>query len=75
MATPSTVFTVHYVAEMLGMDEELVQKIASMGMEPGDGRLYIHHTDDVDAPSLVAFTPAGVENLRELLNEHRPAQP
>ena len=75
MAAPSTVFTARYVAEMLGVDEELVQEIASMEMEPEDGRLHVHDTDDVDAPSLIAFTPAGIENLRELLNEHRPAHP
>jgi hypothetical protein len=63
MAAPSYVFTITRVATMLGEDEELLQDIA-MDMEPEDGCLSVLDIDDV---STVAFTPQGIENLKELL--------
>jgi hypothetical protein len=63
MAAPSYVFTIARVAALLGEPEELLQKIA-MDMEPEDGCLSVLDLDDV---STVAFTPQGIENLKELL--------
>jgi hypothetical protein len=63
MAAPSYVFTIARVAALLGEPEELLQDIA-MDMEPEDGCLSVLDLDDV---STVAFTPQGIENLKELL--------
>ena len=63
MAAPSYVFTIARVAKLLGESEELLQDIA-MDMEPEDGCLSVLDLDDV---STVAFTPQGIENLKELL--------
>jgi hypothetical protein len=67
MAAPSYVFTIARVAELLGEPQELLQDIA-MDMEPEDGCLSVLDLDDV---STVAFTPQGVENLKELLADRR----
>lgn len=66
MAAPSYVFTLSRVANMLGADEELLRELA-MGMEPEDGCLSVLGPDDND--SIIAFTPFGVENLKELLED------
>jgi hypothetical protein len=63
MAAPSYVFTIARVAALLGEPEELLRDIA-MDMEPEDGCLSVLDLDDV---STVAFTPQGIENLKELL--------
>jgi hypothetical protein len=63
MAALSYVFTIARVAALLGEPEELLQDIA-MDMDPEDGCLSVLDLDDV---SIVAFTPQGIENLRELL--------
>jgi hypothetical protein len=63
MAAPSYVFTIARVAALLGEPEALLQDIA-MDMAPEDGCLSVLDLDDV---STVAFTPQGIENLKELL--------
>ncbi len=63
MAVPSYVFTIARVAEMLGEDEEWLQTIAD-DMEPEDGCLRVCGTDDF---STTAFTPFGIENLKEMI--------
>jgi hypothetical protein len=63
MAAPSYVSTIARVAKLLGEDEEMLQEIA-MGMEPEVGCLSVLDLEDV---STVAFTPQGIENLKELL--------
>jgi hypothetical protein len=84
MAAPSYVFTIPSsgysngfaagtlaslarVAKLLGEPEELLQDIA-MDMEPEDGCLSVLGLGDV---STVAFTPQGVENLKELLADRK----
>ena len=70
MAAPSYVFTIARVAKMLDEDEALLEDIALMNMDPEDGRLtIIDLDDDVSTP---AFTPFGVENLKELLADLKP---
>lgn len=67
MAAPSYVFTISRVAEMLGEDEQWLQTIAD-DMEPEDGCLTVCGTDD---RSTTAFTPFGIERLKELMPEYR----
>jgi hypothetical protein len=66
MAAPSYVFTIARVAKMLGEDEAWLEEIA-IEMEPEDGRLYVCDTDDDIATT--AFTPFGIENLKQLIAE------
>jgi len=67
MATPSSVFTISRAAEILGEDEELLRDLA-LEMEPEDGCLTVYGTDD---RSTTAFTPNGLEYLRQLVIEHK----
>jgi hypothetical protein len=67
MAVPASAVTISRAAEILGEDEELLWDMAT-DMEPEDGRLWIYGTDDQQT---VAFTPDGMEYLRELLPEYK----
>lgn len=67
VAAPSYVFTISRVAEMLGEDQQWLQTIAD-DMEPEDGRLTVCGTDDL---STMAFTPFGIESLKELMPMYR----
>jgi hypothetical protein len=49
-------------------DEEILHEIA-MDMEPEDGRIYVMDVDDEE--SIVAFTPFGIENLKESLADRK----
>jgi hypothetical protein len=53
--------------QIVALHEELLQDIA-LDMEPEDGCLAVLGLGDV---STVAFTPQGVENLKELLANRR----
>lgn len=68
MAAPSHVFTIAKVAQMLGEDEAWLDEIA-MEMEPEDGRLWICDVDDEH--QVTAFTPFGVQCLKELIEIHK----
>jgi hypothetical protein len=65
MAASRYVFTIGYVARMIGEDETRISEIA-MDMEPEDGCLAIV---DVNDESTVVFTTRGIENFRELLDD------
>jgi hypothetical protein len=67
VAAPASVVTISRAAEILGEDEELLWDMAT-DMGPEHGRLWIYDTDDQQT---VAFTPDGVEYLRELLAEYK----
>jgi hypothetical protein len=67
MAAPSYACTISRAAEILGEDEELLWDVA-MEVEPEDGKLWIHGTGEQET---IAFTDRGMENLRELLAEHK----
>ena len=69
MAAPSYVLTIARVARMLDEDEALLEDIAS-NMDPEDGCLCVMDLDD--GVSTTAFTPFGVENLKELLADLKP---
>ena len=61
MAATSHVFTIGHVAEMLGVDEDMLHDIA-IDMFPEDGCLWII---GIGEDGVVAFTEAGIDNLRE----------
>jgi hypothetical protein len=67
MAAPSFVFTIARVAEVLGVDEELLHELADE-LEPEDGRLWIYDTDD---RATLGFTERGIERLKELLADRK----
>jgi hypothetical protein len=71
MAAPGYVFTIARVAEMLGEDEEWLQTIAD-DMEPEDGCLWVC---DINNVSTTAFTPFGIECLKELLPDYKNNDP
>ena len=66
MAAPAFAFTISRAAEMLAEDEQLLWDLADE-MDPEDG-CWIHGSDDQQT---IAFTPAGMEYLRELLAEYK----
>ena len=69
MAALSYVYTSARVARMVGEDEKTLEEIA-MQMDPEDGRLSVIDLDD--EVFTTAFTPFGVENLKELLADLKP---
>lgn len=71
MAAPANAFSISRAAEILGEDEELLWDVATE-MEPEDGLLWIHDTGD---QATLAFTDWGLENLRELIAEHKRWKP
>lgn len=67
MAAPSFAYTIARAAEILGEAEELLWEMA-MELEPEDGCLWIHGTNDQQT---IAFTERGMECLRELLPDFK----
>ena len=67
MAAPASAVTISRAAEILGEDEELLWDMAT-DMGPEHGRLWIYDTDEQQT---VAFTPDGMEYLREMLPEYK----
>ena len=72
MAATRYIYTIARVARMLGEDEALLEDIAA-DMDPEDGCLWVLDLDD--DVSTTAFTPFGVENLKELLADLKPKTP
>ena len=68
MAAPSAVFTIARVAQMLGEDEALLHDVA-LEMEPEDGCRWVH--DVGEGNETIAFTPFGIECLKELIDIHK----
>jgi hypothetical protein len=69
MAAISAVFTIGYVANLLGEDEDWLFDL-SIGMEPEDGSLWVY---GVGEDGLPAFTQDGIDNLREIIAEQKAA--
>ena len=67
MAASASAVTISHAAEILGEDEGLLWEMVDE-MEPEDGCLWIYGTADQQT---IAFTPAGMEYLRELLAEYK----
>ena len=66
MAAISHIYTLGRAAMMLGITEELLERIA-VKLEPGyDGVLWIYDTTDQSA---CAFTDFGLEYVREILDD------
>lgn len=59
--------TVDRVALELGETVDRLHHLA-MGMEPEDGVIWVYGTEEVE---VLAFTPFGVENLREMIAMER----
>lgn len=75
MASPSYAFTARYVAERLGVDQDLIKDIAAMQMDPEDGVLSVIDSRDETEESVVVFTNFGIDRLKELLDEHIGTNP
>ena len=71
MAAPAFAFTISRAAEILGEDEQLLWDLADE-MDPENGCLWIRGTKDRQT---IAFTPAGMEYLRDRLAEHKRNRP
>jgi hypothetical protein len=67
MAVPAHAVTISRAAKLLGEDEKLLWELAT-DMEPEDGCLWIH---DIGEQQTIAFTDRGLENLQELVSEHK----
>jgi hypothetical protein len=69
LAAISHVFTLKYVAEQLGEDEEWLWDL-QINMEPEDGCLWVHGVGEDGVP---AFTADGIEYLGQLIADARAA--
>jgi hypothetical protein len=69
MTAISAVFTIGYVANLLGEDENWLHEL-SINMFPEDGCLWVHGIGEDGVP---AFTRDGIENLRQIIADERPA--
>ena len=65
----SAVFTIGYVANLLGEDEDWLHDL-SINMFPEDGCLWVY---GVGADGVPAFTRDGIENLRQIIADERAA--
>ena len=63
----SHVFTITYVAELLGEDEDWLREL-SIDMFPEHGRLYVECGKD---DAITAFTEDGIENLKQIIADMR----
>jgi hypothetical protein len=67
LAAISSVFTITYVADMLGEDEDWLHEL-SIDMFPEDGCLYVYRGKE---DTVTAFTEDGIENLKQLIADMR----
>ena len=69
MAGIAHVFTLKYVAEQIGEDEEWLRDL-QVDMEPEDGCLWVHCVGEDGAPG---FTAYGIECFEEIIAIERAA--
>jgi len=69
MAAISAVFTIGYVANLLGEDEDWLHDLP-IDMFPEDGCLWVYGVGEDRVP---AFTQAGIDNLRQIIADKRAA--
>lgn len=69
VAAISAVFTIGYVANLLGEDEDWLFDL-SIDMFPEDGSLWVYGVGEDGVP---AFTKDGIENLRQIIADERAA--
>ncbi len=67
MAAIAQVFTISYVANLLGEDEDWLFEL-STDMFPEDGCLWVYGVSEDGVP---AFTKDGIENLRQIIADER----
>jgi hypothetical protein len=67
LAAISFVFTITYVAEMLGEDVDWLRDL-SIDMDPEDGCLHVY---GVGEDGVTAFTEDGIENLKQIIADMR----
>jgi hypothetical protein len=71
VAAIASVFTIGYVANLLGEDEDWLHEL-SIDMFPEDGRLWVY---GVGEDGVTAFTEDGIENLRQIIVDERTNEP
>ena len=69
MAAIAQVFTIGYVASLLGEDQDWLYDL-SVDMFPEDGCLWVYGVGEDGVP---AFTSDGIENLRQIIADQRAA--
>ena len=69
VAAISAVFTIGYVANLLGEDEDWLHDL-SIDMFPEDGCLWVYGVGEDGVP---AFTEYGIESLRQIIADERAA--
>ena len=69
MAATAHVFTIGYVANLLGEDEDWLHEL-SIDMFPEDGRLWVY---GVGEDGVAAFTHDGIECLQQIIADERAA--
>jgi hypothetical protein len=69
LAAISYVFTIDYVAKMLGEDVEWLHEL-QIDMQPEDGCLWVHGVGEDGVP---AFTKYGIECLEQIIADKRAA--
>ena len=69
LAAVASVFTITFVADMLGEDEDWLHEL-SIGMFPEDGCLRVYGVGDDD---VTAFTEYGIECLKQIVADERAA--
>jgi len=69
MAAISAVFTISHVAKLLGEDEDWLHDL-SISMFPEDGCLHVY---GVGEDGTTAFTEYGIECLKHIIADQRPA--
>jgi hypothetical protein len=69
MAAIAAVFTIGYVANMLGQDEDWLHDL-SIDMFPEDGRLHVY---GIGEDGVTAFTQYGIECLKQIIADERAA--
>ncbi len=62
----SMVFTPKFVAQKLGVEQEVIEELAET-MRPKDGLLSVIDSANDDDPSIYAFTPDGIGYIEEML--------
>jgi threonine dehydratase len=70
MAADASVFTIALAAQMLGKTEDRLWALADQ-MDPEDGLVWIHDTDERQT---MAFTSFGLETLRVLIADQHTTE-
>jgi len=69
LAAIASVFTIRYVANLLGEDEDWMHQL-SIDMFPEDGCLWVY---GFGKDGVTAFTEDGIENLCQIIADERAA--